>query len=72
MLSFSKKDMDFLLKLSEHCRECKHTRLGHTTGTCIAVEGTTEQMIPCGCEEFVPEDNLDYIEWLAKKRGLIK
>jgi hypothetical protein len=25
----------------------------------------------CPCKEFIPSDNLDYIEWLAEKKHLV-
>ena len=56
---------------SKSCRKCKHIRLSHLRGKCIATCGTTEKMDICKCKEFVPEDNLDYVEYLAEKRGLI-
>jgi hypothetical protein len=68
----TKQIIDRIVDFSKYCRKCKHVRLSHLKGTCLAICGTTEEFVLCGCEEFVPEDNLDYIEWLAKKRGLIK
>ena len=69
----SKKIIDKIIEFSKHCRKCKHIRLSHMEGSrCISANGTTEQLIPCTCTEWLPEDNLDYIEWLARKRGFIK
>lgn len=68
----SQRIIDRIIKFSKHCRKCKHMRLSHIeSGRCIAANGNTEQLTSCGCKEFMPEDNLDYIEWLAKKRKLI-
>ena len=71
--SRDKRIIDRIIEFSKHCRDCKHIRLSHVEGShCIAANGNQEQFGLCQCKEFVPEDNLDYIEWLAKKRGLIK
>jgi hypothetical protein len=48
------------------CQSCKHKMgwhrdCGKNIGTCFK----------CTCVEFVPTENLDYIEWLAEKRHLI-
>lgn len=71
-LKQAKKIINQIIEFSKHCRKCKHVRLSHVESShCIAALGTTEQLSLCKCKEFVPEDNLDYIEWLAKKRNLV-
>jgi hypothetical protein len=71
MALFDDPTMEALREFSKHCRKCKHIRLSHAAGKCIATIGTIEKMHRCGCKEFVPDDNLDYVEWLAKKKGLV-
>jgi hypothetical protein len=72
----SKGIIETIVKLSKTCRECSHQRYAHLSDEkCIDVGRVNEDRsvwYTCTCEGFVPEDNLDYIEWLAKKRGLIK
>jgi hypothetical protein len=63
------------LRRGEHkCFKCKHPRyehgIGHNGGSC-AVRINIKFFNRCSCKEFVPSDNLDYIEYLAKKRGLL-
>ena len=68
----TQKIINQIVEFSKHCRKCNHIRLSHVEGShCIAASGTTERLTVCKCREFISEDNLDYIEWLAKKRGLI-
>lgn len=64
----------------DNCRECGHFRFLHEfKGIGTHVEkgfAFTQACDPqndhgCNCKEFMPEDNLDYIEWLAKKRNLV-
>jgi hypothetical protein len=49
------------------CRTCRHANGWHDGGaldqSCLWTS--------CSCKEFVPSDNLDYVEWLAEKRGLV-
>lgn len=62
----------------EKCRECQHGKIMHMA------EGLKEQSAVvaqcneivrqggfCSCPEYLPPDNLDYIELLAKRKGLI-
>lgn len=69
----------------DNCRECGHFRFLHKCKRdafgkllyhslddkcdCQRCEPGTDHS--CNCEEFVPEDNLDYVEYLAEKRGLV-
>jgi hypothetical protein len=55
--------------LGMKCRTCTHSNGFH--------EGPdyNEQFCSfptCECIEFIPADNLDYVEWLANKRGLLQ
>jgi len=69
----TEKIIDRIAHLSKKCKKCTHVRLSHLEGRCIAANATDgEYLLMCKCKEFVPSDNLDYIEWLAKKKGLIK
>jgi len=60
------------------CRECSHFKFLHRfnnddPGLWRSGQNCDPQNDHgCDCEEFVPEDNLDYVEWLAEKRGLLK
>jgi hypothetical protein len=67
----TKRVMEGIRQQSQLCRTCKHERFGHYAGKCGAVR-RWDGKCACKCKEFVPPDNLDYMEWLAKKRGLIK
>lgn len=61
----------------KRCRNCQHPLVAHLgglpndskvlVGQCNYVESGF-----CMCQEYMPPDNLDYIELLAKRRGLIK
>jgi hypothetical protein len=71
----------------EQCRECTHFKYMHLldmpTGFTFATGiekpfgtiGQCQQIVAgggfCFCSEFMPPDNLDYIELLAKKKGII-
>jgi hypothetical protein len=67
----TKKLIDALREGEKRCRKCQHGHYNHIKSRCLAVIGPEENLRICNCKEFVPSDNLDYIEWLAKKRGLI-
>jgi hypothetical protein len=62
----------------ECCRDCGHFRFLHILesediGLYRSNQGCDPQNDHgCDCSEYVPEDNLDYIEWLAEKKGLLK
>jgi hypothetical protein len=72
-----KKEPGWMKKI---CRTCGHNKYWHQTakssygtpgGWCANYEcGESVAHMPY-CREFVPEDNLDYVEWLAEKRNLI-
>ena len=51
------------------CRTCKHPGQFHDGYRIVANQCMRTD---CHCKELVPLDNLDYVEWLAEKRGLIK
>lgn len=59
----------------DNCRDCGHFKFLHVPGFKGAL-GFDQHCDPqndhgCDCFEYIPEDNLDYIEWLAQKRGLV-
>jgi hypothetical protein len=58
-----------------YCRvcSCAHDKYGaHMKWVTRHGDGGTQSFLSdCECYEFVPPDNLDYIEWLAAKRGLV-
>lgn len=62
--------IDAIRRGDQRCGECNHPRFVHFNDKCMATFNNT--LILCGCIEFVPLDNLDYVEWLAKKKGLIQ
>jgi hypothetical protein len=62
----------------EECRNCKHNNAWHVNGH------NNEIIVPCGhskswhgkdgnceCENFVPTDNLKYLEYILDKRTSI-
>jgi hypothetical protein len=67
----AKKFIEALAKGDKTCRGCHHKKFEHLKDVCLAVFGNEDTLSKCRCKEFVPLDNLDYIEWLAKKRGLV-
>jgi hypothetical protein len=81
----NKRFFDAIRRNEQKCYECKHARFEHdirNTGTdycnttddarCYAWIPNGETVTQsCTCADFVPTENLDYVEWLAKKRNLI-
>lgn len=64
----------------EKCRECSHNRMMHMSSLPLTGKSSVEMSQCndtstnggfCNCSEFMPPDNLEYIELLAKKKGLI-
>ena len=51
------------------CRICLHAHLVDNDG-CIEVVGLSNSVtfIGCPCKEYVPSDNLEYLEYLDKKK----
>lgn len=50
------------------CRQCKHSH-GQEGQGCYTVMGSSVAFVICSCKEHVPEDNLEYLEYLYKKKG---
>jgi hypothetical protein len=77
-VTIEKREPGWMKKI---CRTCEHNQYWHETaesssgtagGWCAETRcGAHINNLPY-CTEFVPSDNLDYIEWLAEKRGLLK
>ena len=51
----------------KRCRTCNHAHLAEQTG-CIDQEGFNTIFVFCGCKEYLPKDNLEYLEYLFKKK----
>lgn len=58
----------------DYCRNCSHPDWIHVKTYYYAcgreprdAEWLTDNQI-CPCKEFVPEDNLEYLEWCFKKK----
>lgn len=62
------KVIEAIRRACQCCRTCNHERMLHLDTGCIYVTKLWER---CNCKEFVPLDNLDYVEWLVKKRKLV-
>jgi hypothetical protein len=61
--------MKALEEADKKCRDCKHPKYVHIKDRCLAIPGMNISL--CSCIEYVPKDNLDYVEWLVKKRKLL-
>lgn len=48
------------------CRGCKH---GHFQGSncCAQIFGSMISLVQCPCTEYVPENNLEFLEWKFNK-----
>lgn len=59
------------------CRNCPHHRDGHIHSNnykvinqiCYGYAYLNERTEPCWCDEYVPKDNLQYLEWCVDKRS---
>lgn len=71
-----KKEDVWQLLFLKRCRTCQHPKYIHLleqTDTHYIL-GACNEVVQggfCNCNEWEPPDNLDYIELLAKKKGLI-
>lgn len=63
---------------SNDCRNChhyhkylpvpiEHPSYPYEIGSCH-FKYTLEPLEPCTCNEFIPADNLEYCQWVQKKR----
>lgn len=53
--------------VAPRCRQCKHSHAQEGVG-CFDVRDSAVAFVPCSCKEHVPEDNLEYLEYLLKKK----
>lgn len=56
----------------EKCRTCDHYSLSHTDerylkSYCHMVYDEVQKHNPCRCSEFLPKDNLEFLEYLYEK-----
>ena len=49
------------------CRNCNHAHIESQSG-CIEQKGFSIVFVICSCKEYVPIDNLEYLEYLLKKK----
>jgi len=53
----------------KRCRECKHAHAQEGARGCYDVcDASIAFVVNCHCKEHVPEDNLEYLEYLIKKK----
>lgn len=52
------------------CRFCSHVHISGQTG-CIEQDACNNIIFvsTCQCQEYVPQDNLEYLEYLYNKKG---
>jgi hypothetical protein len=57
----------FFEKAYKKCRTCNHLKITHdnASGVCLdnVLKVEREMLSRCKCEEFIPLDNVDYLEW---------
>lgn len=51
----------------KRCRICDHAHLDGQEG-CIEVIGQMVTFVSCTCKEYLPLDNLEYLEHLSEKK----
>jgi hypothetical protein len=65
--STSNYDVSWAIK---RCRNCKHGHADSRIG-CFDIDGNSiTSMLGCFCLEYVPLDNLEYLEYLSNKKDL--
>ena len=52
----------------KRCRNCSHAHMEGQQG-CIDAIGGMVYFTTCTCQEYIPTDNLEYLEWLDKKKN---
>jgi hypothetical protein len=50
------------------CRECNHAHTQTGGVGCYDIVGNSIAFVLCSCEEYVPIDNLEYLEYLITKK----
>ena len=53
--------------IMKRCRSCKHSHVSEGVG-CYDWAGMTVAYAVCSCKEHVPEDNLEFLEYLSRKK----
>jgi hypothetical protein len=57
--------------LINRCRECNHAHTQTGGAGCYDVVGNSVAFVLCRCKEHVPTDNLEYLEYLSKKKEVL-
>lgn len=52
----------------KRCRQCNHAHSQNGSKGCYDVIGSSVTFVICQCSEHVPTDNLEYLEYLLKKK----
>lgn len=53
------------------CRKCKHYHITDLNGMALACEiALTYRKCSCIWDDYIPGDNLEYLEWCLDKRRL--
>ena len=62
-------------KAFRHCRTCDHIQIAHAAkakgreGRCLDSKLTNKEVHEsCTCTQFIPKDNLEYLEWVAANK----
>lgn len=50
------------------CRICNHAHTHGGESGCYDTTGLTIDYVACLCQEYVPQDNLEFLEYLLKKK----
>lgn len=56
--------------IMKRCRNCKHSHASEGMG-CYDVVNMMVTYAVCSCKEHVPEDNLEFLEYLSRKKESI-
>lgn len=49
------------------CRNCPHVKYKHLSACYAVINDVFYHAVPCDCPEFIPLDNLIYLEWQVDK-----
>jgi len=71
---------DVFLKALGPCRTCGHHKIAHTlkyknrkTELCLDARLDSKAVYRrCPCKQFVPKDNLEFLEWAAQNKEEFK
>jgi len=70
-----KEVVERLTQALSQCRTCTHVMMTHSFtkhhgGRCIdAIVKVTGEHKICNCKLFIPKDNLEFLEWMAKNKS---